>query len=186
MLAARLGLRAAFRDASQSLPRQRIPLASRIGHQTRHQSRYQRFGDQKQGSSGQSWSNIGPIYRAQYIWRNYQKPILVVSGGGAVFYVYNQERVPITNRRRFNVITPEREKQFAADGVSSEKNRVGMTGLVLGNVQCPNPLSLIALLLTSATVSPISSQQSLVHLNTRGLRACAILSSRMAPRNSPH
>lgn len=118
MLAARIGLRTAFRSATRAIPRQtpKSPFVSRIAQQTRFQSRYQRFGDQKKGSSGQAWSNIGPIYRVQYIWRNYQRPILVVSGGGLVFYVANQEQVPITQRRRFNVISPEKEKQYAAEG----------------------------------------------------------------------
>lgn len=31
-------------------------------------------------------------------------------------YAFNQEQVPITQRWRFNVISPEKEKQFAADG----------------------------------------------------------------------
>ncbi|EXJ95391.1 hypothetical protein A1O1_00512 [Capronia coronata CBS 617.96] len=77
--------------------------------------RYRRFDDKRGGQKqwdnyqGQ-WSNFGPVYRAQYLWRSYQKPIIIVGTGGAVFYVYNLEEVPITHRRRFNILSPESEK----------------------------------------------------------------------------
>lgn len=76
--------------------------------------RYTRFGGKgEQRQQQQQWSNFGPVYRAQYIWRNYQKPILVVGAAGGVVYVYNLEEVPITHRRRFNLLSPETEKELA-------------------------------------------------------------------------
>ncbi|ETN39700.1 uncharacterized protein HMPREF1541_05926 [Cyphellophora europaea CBS 101466] len=113
MFAARLGLRTAFRGATRPVGRQAAKTSfSRAPQQARFASRYQRFGDQK-GGTGQNWSNIRPVYRVQYIWRNYRTPIIVVSGGGVVFYVANQEQVPVTHRRRFNVVSPETEKQVS-------------------------------------------------------------------------
>ncbi|OAL28059.1 hypothetical protein AYO22_03086 [Fonsecaea multimorphosa] len=48
----------------------------------------------------------------QYIWRNYQRPLTVVGVGGGVFYVYNLEEVPVTHRRRFNLMSPAAEKEL--------------------------------------------------------------------------
>ncbi len=102
----------AFR-ASPFLPKQQSRFAS---------YKYQRFGGQGgQGGQGgwrgaradeKPYSNFPPLYRVQYIWRNYRRPIVVVGSGGAVFYVYNLEEAPITKRRRFNVFSPESEKSF--------------------------------------------------------------------------
>ncbi|RVX74357.1 hypothetical protein B0A52_01482 [Exophiala mesophila] len=91
-----------------------------LQHQQRFASwqrgqRYERFGDQSfnngQGKQQQQWSNFGPVYRAQYIWRNYRTPLMVASGGGGVFYVYNLEEVPVSHRRRFNFVSPDMERQ---------------------------------------------------------------------------
>lgn len=83
----------------------------------RFASRYSRFGElpgngKKQQQKQQQWSNFGPAYRAQYIWRNYQRPLIVVGAGGGVFYVYNLEEVPVSQRRRFNLISPSNEKEL--------------------------------------------------------------------------
>lgn len=74
--------------------------------------RYSRLGGQTQGAKGQrsNWSSFGPVYRVQYAWRNYRTPILVAGAGGSGVYVYNLEEVPVTHRRRFNIISPETEK----------------------------------------------------------------------------
>ena len=115
MQAARLGLRTAFRSSSRTIPRLRSVRPSLFlsrAQQTRFASyRYQRFGgkDEKQ----QQWSSFGPVYRAQYIWRNYRNILLVVGVGGGVFYVANLEQVPFTGRRRFNVVSSELEKQIS-------------------------------------------------------------------------
>ena len=111
MQAFRLSSCAAFRSTARPAWRTLQPLLQST-QQARFASRYPRIGEK--ASSGQSWSNFGPAYRAQFIWRNYRTPVLVVSGGGVAFYVANQEQVPITGRRRFNVISPENEKQIAA------------------------------------------------------------------------
>ncbi|KIX05869.1 uncharacterized protein Z518_03842 [Rhinocladiella mackenziei CBS 650.93] len=58
------------------------------------------------------------MYRAQYIWRNYQRPLIIAGVGGGVFYYINLEEVPISHRRRFNLLSPEAEKQImGGDGV---------------------------------------------------------------------
>jgi metalloendopeptidase OMA1, mitochondrial len=119
MQAARLGLRATLRSSSRSIPHLRPPHPSPALpklQQTRFASyRYQRF-DGGPNQKQQQWSRIGPIYRLQYLWRNYQKPIIFVGAAGGVFYVSNLEQVPITGRRRFNVIGPDMEKQLALQG----------------------------------------------------------------------
>lgn len=69
---------------------------------------YQRFGQKPQ------YSNFGPFARVQYIWRNYQTPILITGAGGGTFYVLNLEEVPVSHRRRFNCISPELEKKLLA------------------------------------------------------------------------
>lgn len=45
---------------------------------------------------------------------------MIVGGGGTVFYVVNLEQVPITGRRRFNVISPETENSIMAEGAYKE------------------------------------------------------------------
>lgn len=45
---------------------------------------------------------------------------MIVGGGGTVFYVANLEQVPITGRRRFNVVSPETEKSIMAEGAYKE------------------------------------------------------------------
>ena len=121
MQAARLGVRSALRSSPRPIPHIRplrpSPFLPRA-HQTRFASyRYQRFGggpDQKQGGQQQqTWSNFGPFYRAQYIWRNYRTIVVVAGAGGGVFYVSNLEQVPFTGRRRFNIVSPEIEKQIS-------------------------------------------------------------------------
>lgn len=111
MQAARLGFRVAFRPTARAVPRQSTSLL-RTTQQTRFASVNPRFPNPR-GSGGQSWSRFGPTYRAQYLWRTYRNPILVVGGGGTVFYVANLETVPVTGRRRFNVVSPETEKQLS-------------------------------------------------------------------------
>ncbi|KPI40118.1 Mitochondrial metalloendopeptidase OMA1 [Cyphellophora attinorum] len=112
MQAFRLGLRTAFRATARSVPRRPPAQFLQPAQQTRFASRYQRFGNKNDGSQ-QSWSRFGPAYRVQYIWRNYRTTILLVSGGGVVVYAWNQESVPVTGRRRFNVVPPDLEKQIA-------------------------------------------------------------------------
>ena len=117
MQAARLGLRSALRTASRVVPHARPPRTSSYlpRAQTRHASfQYKRFGEG--GGQQQQWSKFGPAYRAQYLWRNYRIPILVVTGGGGTFYVYNLEPAPVTHRRRFNCISPSTEAQFGVQG----------------------------------------------------------------------
>ncbi|KAJ9652489.1 metalloendopeptidase [Neophaeococcomyces mojaviensis] len=108
----RTGLRISFRG----LPRSSSFTARLPRFQQRFAS-YQRFPGRGGGSgpSFKPYSNFGPYARVQYIWRNYQKPVLVVGAGGTTFYVFNLEEVPITHRRRFNFISPETEKSLVSD-----------------------------------------------------------------------
>ena len=121
MQAARLGLRASFRTTSRATPFLR-PQASPFLRRTslslpaRRQYasyRYQRFGGE-QGK--QQYSKYGPVYRAQYIWRNYRTIIVVVGGASGGFYVLNLEQAPVTHRRRFNCISPSTEAAFGSQG----------------------------------------------------------------------
>lgn len=104
-----------FRFSSRLSPRLssaiRRPTISRSALRAARQTRlasYQRFP----GRGGSQYSNFGPFARAQYLWYNYQTPILVVGAAGGTFYVINLEEVPITHRRRFNCISPETEKNL--------------------------------------------------------------------------
>jgi metalloendopeptidase OMA1, mitochondrial len=124
MFALRAGLRAVGRASQLSSQRftrtrnstpnfnyRRIPLSHT--QPKRFASRYSRFGQNTgSGKQQQQWSNFGPVYRAQYLWRNYQRPIIVVGAGGGVFYIYNLEEVPVTRRRRFNLISPSTEVEL--------------------------------------------------------------------------
>ena len=123
MQTARIGLRTILRSTQQALPRLRIIRASPLlpkQHSRFASYKYQRFGGQGGAGTQGGWrdprgaekpySNFRPVYRVQYIWRNYRAAIVVVCSGGAVVYVYNLEEVPLTKRRRFNVVSPETEK----------------------------------------------------------------------------
>ncbi|KAJ9609045.1 metalloendopeptidase [Cladophialophora chaetospira] len=121
MFSFQAGMRVAARAARQACPRTSNNPSFYSKHLPRFQSRsfasrYSRFGEKPGGGSQQQqqkqWSNFGPVYRAQYIWRNYQRPLMVVGAGGGVFYVYNLEEVPVTHRRRFNVLSPSSENEF--------------------------------------------------------------------------
>jgi predicted Zn-dependent protease len=81
--------------------------------QQRYAGKYQRFPGQNSG--GPEWTRFGPFARANYIVRNNPKTVMVVVGAGGTFYVVNLEQVPITGRRRFNLLSPETEKEMAGD-----------------------------------------------------------------------
>lgn len=83
--------------------------------QQRYASQYQRFPGKGGKNAGPEWARFGPFARANYIVRNNPKTVLVVVTAGGTFYVVNLEQVPITGRRRFNVLSPETEKQMAGD-----------------------------------------------------------------------
>lgn len=97
-----------------------------LRHLPRSQHRfasYQRFptrGGSSTGSSYKAYSKFAPYARLQYLWRNYRTPITIVGAGGTTFYVVNLEQVPITGRRRFNVISPETERSMVAEGAYKE------------------------------------------------------------------
>ena len=119
MFSFRAGLRAASRAARLGFTKTRVNMPAFRSRELpqfqvkRFASRYSRFGAKPgSGNQQQQRSNLGPAYRVQYIWRNYQRPIIVVGAGGGAFYIYNLEEVPITQRRRFNVISPSSEKEL--------------------------------------------------------------------------
>lgn len=108
-------LRASFRTTSRWLPRAKPFVQRPVRPQNRFAS-YQRFpGKGSTGSSYKPYSNFAPYARLQYIWRNYRTPVYIVGAGGTTFYVVNLEEVPITHRRRFNIISPETEKSLVSD-----------------------------------------------------------------------
>ena len=86
------------------------PTVQRLAQQSRYAS-YQRFG----GRRGSQYIPPGPIGRVKYIWINHKTTILTVGVAGGGFYVYNLEEVPITGRRRFNVLSAETEKKWLYD-----------------------------------------------------------------------
>lgn len=121
-----------FRMASRVAARW-VNRGSTSFQQTRHGPRFQqrfasyerfphRGGRSSSGSSSsyKPYSNFAPYARLQYLWRNYQTPILIVGAGGTTFYVINLEEVPITGRRRFNVISPETEVSIMSEGAYRE------------------------------------------------------------------
>ncbi|RMZ90736.1 hypothetical protein DV736_g2035, partial [Chaetothyriales sp. CBS 134916] len=78
--------------------------------------RYRRFGaeDGRQQHQEQTWSRFRPVFRAQYVWRNYRGYVIGIGVVGGLVYVTNLEKVPFTGRWRFNIVSPELEKQMAA------------------------------------------------------------------------
>lgn len=112
-------LKQAFRTAFRAAPRSNTLPKTRTTFQQRWAT-YQYFPGPnkggKQGGAGPKYSNFRPFARAQYVWYNYQKPILVVGAAGGGVYVLNLEQVPITGRRRFNIVGPDLEKQIAQGG----------------------------------------------------------------------
>ncbi|KAK5078804.1 metalloendopeptidase [Lithohypha guttulata] len=87
-----------------------------ISHIQRRFVSYQRFPE-RGGSRPNSgpYSNFAPFARVQYIWRNYKTIVIVTGAGGGTFYVVNLEEVPVTGRRRFNIVSPENEKALVSD-----------------------------------------------------------------------
>lgn len=92
-----------------------------LPHPTHRFASYQRFpGRGGAGGSYKPYSNFAPYARVQYLWRNYQTPILIVGAGGTTFYVINLEEVPVTHRRRFNFISPETEQEMVSKAAYQE------------------------------------------------------------------
>ncbi|KAF2456380.1 peptidase family M48-domain-containing protein [Lineolata rhizophorae] len=69
--------------------------------------RYQRFG------SGEKWYHEGMLRR----WASRPTFYMEIGGVGVAvggFYVYNLEEVGVSGRRRFNIVSPEMEKEIAS------------------------------------------------------------------------
>lgn len=108
-------LRTGLRYSARWLPR-KVPIVQQPFRSQQRFASYQRFpGRGGSGPSSNAYSNFAPYARAQYIWRNYRTPVIVVGAGGTTFYIINLEEVPITHRRRFNVISPAAEKSLVSD-----------------------------------------------------------------------
>jgi metalloendopeptidase OMA1, mitochondrial len=108
----RSGLRYLFTTCPRTIPRQQpsfTPL-----RQQRFAS-YQSFPGRGPRQTQYS-SRFRSINRLHYFWDNYKPQIAIVAAGGSVIYGYNLEPVPITGRRRFNIIPPEYEKQILERG----------------------------------------------------------------------
>ncbi|KAF7504252.1 hypothetical protein GJ744_002510 [Endocarpon pusillum] len=74
-------------------------------------------------------SRFRPINRVQYVWNNYRWQIATVGVGSGVVYVYNLEPVPITGRRRFNILSAKTEKSIMEAGYLEELK--GLKGKIL-------------------------------------------------------
>lgn len=127
----RTGLRSLSKQVFRPNPADRCAHASLARQARRPQRRYasyQRFpgrgGNEVSRGTGRKnygpYSNFAPFARVQYIWRNYRNAVLIFGAGGSGFYVYNLEQVPITGRRRFNILSPERERELVSDGAYQE------------------------------------------------------------------
>jgi metalloendopeptidase OMA1, mitochondrial len=112
MAASRLGRCGIWRNVTArplSVPRQ---TSFRPFRQQRFAS-YQNFPGR---GTQQQYSRFRTINRAHYIWTNYRRAVITVSAGSGAVYVYNLEPVPITGRRRFNIVSPETEKSIMEGG----------------------------------------------------------------------
>lgn len=107
-----------FRSTFGTLPRRAPAATPTLLRSTRRHASYQRFPNRAGSGTGPShgpYSSFAPYAKVQYIWRNYQAAVLVAGAGGTTFYVINLEQVPVTGRRRFNFISPERETSLVSD-----------------------------------------------------------------------
>ena len=124
MSSARAGLRAfssfkapATRTAFPRLPQQPAPL---VRSAPRRHASYQRFG------GGGSRRGANPFLRAEFYRTAWKKHPEIVFGSGAIIiftYVYNLEEVPVTHRRRWNIVSPSLEKKLAGAGYEGVLNQ---------------------------------------------------------------
>ncbi len=77
---------------------------------------YQNFPGRGGPYQNQYNSRFRGINRLHYVWDHHKPLIATVGAGGGVVYVYNLELVPITGRRRFNIVSPEFEKRIMEGG----------------------------------------------------------------------
>lgn len=96
----------------RTIPRQPSPIQTL---QPKRFASYQRFPGRGPQQTQYS-SRFRPINRVQYVWNNYRRQIATVGVGGGVIYVYNLEQVPITGRRRFNILSAKTEKSIMEGG----------------------------------------------------------------------
>lgn len=60
------------------------------------------------------------INRLHYAWDTYRLHFVIVLSGGGSLYVYNLEAVPITGRRRFNIVSAKTERDFVKGAYSMQ------------------------------------------------------------------
>jgi metalloendopeptidase OMA1, mitochondrial len=111
---ARSGFWCHFRSYPRTLPR---PAASFQPHGSNSKLAQNRFASYKYFNRDTRQSQYNHRFRAvslaHYIWDKYKIAIVTVVGGSALVWVYNQEAVPVTGRRRFNMISLSMEKRFS-------------------------------------------------------------------------
>ncbi|ORY10711.1 mitochondrial metalloendopeptidase OMA1 [Clohesyomyces aquaticus] len=91
----------------RSLPRSR-PLSRPLSRQA--QCRFYRAGPRPRYQRFQSASNIFTRWAAR---PTFYREVAVMSGTAGGFYLYNLEEVPVSGRRRFNIIGPDLEVSLA-------------------------------------------------------------------------
>lgn len=109
----------AFRAPPRTCPNPISPLRNRSSFCTTQQLRfgrgtqYKRFGSRSGGISGffLRWAARPTFYR----------DVGIVTAGAGGFYVYNLEQVPVSGRRRFNIISAEMEESLGKATVDQVK-----------------------------------------------------------------
>lgn len=105
------GFRAASFLSTVRTPPIRIPRAPPFRSfrtQTRFNQQYQRFGGQRYSRFEQT-SNL---FRRWASRPSFYYEVGALGGAVGVFYIANLETVPVSGRRRFNVISPQFEEQL--------------------------------------------------------------------------
>lgn len=69
-------------------------------------------------------SRIGPLDYLGLLYRHWKAVTVVVAGGG-VFYYTHLERAPISNRRRFMVVSKEMEQSIGSEGYDEVLKQYG-------------------------------------------------------------
>ena len=111
MAASRLG-RFSFWSSSATFPRA-LPRQNTFIRPLRQRrfASYQNFPGRDPHQTSYN-SRFRAVNRLQYIWLNHRSAIATVGVGGGTVYIYNLEPVPITGRRRFNILSADREKSL--------------------------------------------------------------------------
>jgi hypothetical protein len=80
--------------------------------------RQQRFGDTRPRSRGNLIFGLLARWAAK---PTFYRDVMMITAGSGAFYVYNLEQVPVSGRRRFNVVTPNMEAWMGKQTVDAVK-----------------------------------------------------------------